>query len=147
MACWAKQDWEVPMSSALVSLQFKSAGRSGAIEQPPSAAAEPVDAAVTAAGPPQYSERPSERKRASRSLARFLIAFCVGVAGTIYLTTEHSSTIPANRQASAGITPAMIKAGARFLRETYEVGAAAERMAEGVFSEMVSVVPTRSRNR
>jgi hypothetical protein len=39
-----------------------------------------VDAAVRAADPHQ---RPSFRKRASRSLARFLIAFCIGVVATL----------------------------------------------------------------
>jgi hypothetical protein len=42
-----------------------------------------VNAAVRPADLHQYSERPSVRKRASRSLARFLIAFCVGVAATL----------------------------------------------------------------
>jgi len=72
------------MSSVLVSLQSKSAPRWGATEERPSAAAEPVDAAVRAADPHQYPhERPSFRKRASRSLARFLIAFCIGVVATL----------------------------------------------------------------
>ena len=72
------------MSSVLVSLQSKSAPRWGATEERPSAAAEPVDAAVRAADPHQYpSERPSFRKRVSRALSRFLIAFCIGVAAAL----------------------------------------------------------------
>jgi hypothetical protein len=72
------------MSFALVSLQSKSARPWGATEEPPSAAEEPVDAAVRSADLHQYPhERPSFRKRASRSLARFLIAFCIGVAATL----------------------------------------------------------------
>jgi hypothetical protein len=45
------------------------------------------------------------------------------------------------------ITPAMIAAGARFLRETYEVSSevAAAQMAESLFSEMVAAAPKRLR--
>jgi hypothetical protein len=62
--------------------------------------------------------------------------------GTMYLTTEMPN---ANGETSAEfkITPAMIAAGARFLRETYEVSSegAAAQMAESLFSEMVAAAP------
>ena len=51
------------------------------------------------------------------------------------------------------ITPAMISAGVRFLRETYEVSSSEEvaaQMAQSLFSEMMEAAPKplrRSRSR
>jgi hypothetical protein len=44
-------------------------------------------------------------------------------------------------------TPAMIEAGARYLRETYEISFGAERMAESVFLEMAAASKRSHRSR